>query len=373
MKKILFFFGAVGLLVSCDKTPSNQYDITGEVLGLEEGTKVYLKKNVNDTYEIADSTEVRNGKFEFVGSTDELRHAELDFGDLKSALSFILENGKIHIKFDTNSREKLSLSGTKNNDTYAEFNNTLFDKNAALNKFREDANTLFEEASASGNAKVMDSLMGVNRKHEEEYSTYLVDYMKEHKDTYIAGHILNYAAKVGLVEPEEALEIYNAFPTEIKETEHARNAKTFLDEVLKVSIGQIAPDFSAPNPEGKIVSLKESLGKVTIIDFWAAWCGPCRIENPNVVRIYEKFHDQGLNIIGVSLDRDEASWKKAIADDKLTWTQISNLAYWNDPIAKEYSIKGIPATFILDAEGKIVARNLRGEELEKKIEALLSK
>ncbi len=117
--------------------------------------------------------------------------------------------------------------------------------------------------------------------------------------------------------------------------------------------------------------MKESLGKVTIIDFWASWCGPCRAENPNVVALYNELHSKGLNIIGVSLDEDATKWKAAIAKDKLTWTQVSNLKGWKDPIALTYEVEGIPATFILDAKGNIVAKNLRGDELKAKVKELL--
>jgi thiol-disulfide isomerase/thioredoxin len=137
--------------------------------------------------------------------------------------------------------------------------------------------------------------------------------------------------------------------------------------------GQWRSDFSAPNPEGKIISLKESLGKVTIVDFWASWCGPCRQENPNVVAIYKELHSKGLNIIGVSLDKDKAKWKEAILKDKLTWNQVSNLKFWDEPIAAQYKVQSIPATFILDASGNVVAKDLRGEELRAKIIELLAK
>ncbi|TRX16325.1 TlpA family protein disulfide reductase [Flavobacterium franklandianum] len=119
--------------------------------------------------------------------------------------------------------------------------------------------------------------------------------------------------------------------------------------------------------------MKESLGKVTIVDFWASWCGPCRAENPNMVALYKEFHSKGLNIVGISLDKDATKWKEAIAKDKLTWTHVSNLKFWEEPIAIQYEVQSIPATFILDASGKVVAKDLRGEELKAKIAALLSK
>jgi len=119
--------------------------------------------------------------------------------------------------------------------------------------------------------------------------------------------------------------------------------------------------------------LKESLGKITIVDFWASWCAPCRAENPNMVALYKDFHSKGLNIVGVSLDKDANKWKEAIAKDKLNWVQVSHLKQWEEPIAAQYEVQEIPSTFILDASGKVIAKGLRGEDLRSKINELLSK
>ena len=121
-----------------------------------------------------------------------------------------------------------------------------------------------------------------------------------------------------------------------------------------------------------MVSLKESLGKVTLIDFWASWCQPCRQENSNVVSFYNEFHSKGLNIISVSLDENKGSWIKAIEEDKLTWTQVFNLKEMKDPIALQYGVTQIPTTFLLDASGKVVAIDLRGNDLKAKTKELLS-
>ncbi|EDO27536.1 predicted protein [Nematostella vectensis] len=170
---------------------------------------------------------------------------------------------------------------------------------------------------------------------------------------------------------EETEVYYNQLGKESLETTYAKNIEKTLKSMNNLSIGKKAPEFSAPSPEGKMISLKESLGKITIIDFWASWCGPCRAENPNVVAMYNKYHSKGLNMIGVSLDRDGTKWKEAIKKDGLTWAHVSNLKFWQDPIAELYNIKSIPATYILDEKGIIIAKDLRGEELEAKVKELL--
>lgn len=137
-----------------------------------------------------------------------------------------------------------------------------------------------------------------------------------------------------------------------------------LQSIKDLEIGGTAPDFTQQTPEGEDLSLSDLRGKVVLLDFWASWCGPCRRENPNVVKVYEKYKDEGFEIIGISLDRSRERWLKAIEQDGLTWKHVSDLKYWNNAVAKQYNVRSIPHTILLDEEGKIIARNLRGGRLE---------
>lgn len=139
------------------------------------------------------------------------------------------------------------------------------------------------------------------------------------------------------------------------------------------NIGDYAPVFTADTPEGGKLALADVKAEVIILDFWASWCGPCRRENPNVVRMYNKYHEKGLEIVGISLDKagQKNRWLKAIAQDKLTWKHLSNLKGWQEPIAQLYGVRSIPATYILDGDGKIIAKNLRGQALENKVAEIL--
>jgi len=181
-------------------------------------------------------------------------------------------------------------------------------------------------------------------------------------------------AAVGLLNPKNDFPFIDELVTKLNDnypgTVAILQMKQQLDEMRALSVGQPAPEIELPSPAGEMVKLSDLRGKYVLIDFWAAWCKPCRQENPNVVKLYNQYKDKGFEVFGVSLDRTKEDWVKAIADDKLTWTQVSDLKYFNSAAAELYQIQAIPATYMIDPDGKIIAKDLRGPSLENKLAEL---
>lgn len=161
--------------------------------------------------------------------------------------------------------------------------------------------------------------------------------------------------------------IFGTFSAAVKKSKAGKEFAAHLFNWKAVDIGNTAPNFSQREPDGTLVSLSDYKGKYVLIDFWASWCMPCRSENPNLVKLYNKYHSKGLEILGVSLDQYKANWIAAVKEDGLVWKQVSDLKYWKNSVAELYDVKSIPMNFLIDKEGKIIAANLRGEDVEAKI------
>jgi peroxiredoxin len=176
----------------------------------------------------------------------------------------------------------------------------------------------------------------------------------------------------GEMNAQEIEESIAALDTNVAKVPVIQELRVRAAALKAVSVGQKAPDFTLNDVDGNPVSLSSKIGsKLLLVDFWAAWCGPCRQENPNVVKVYKEFNKKGFDVFGVSLDQSKDDWVKAIADDKLTWTHVSDLQYWNNAAAKLYAVNSIPANFLLDETGTIIARNLREEDLYNKVKEIL--
>jgi peroxiredoxin len=194
------------------------------------------------------------------------------------------------------------------------------------------------------------------------------NFIKEHSNSVVAPFIL--MQLVSQLESNDVEEMVSKFAPEIDKSEYVVKLKEYIQEQKKTAIGAVAPDFTMNDTEGKPVALSSFKGKVVLVDFWASWCGPCRQENPNVVNLYKQYHGKGFEILGVSLDRGKDEWLKAIKDDNLTWTHVSDLQFWQNAAARLYGVNSIPQSYLLDKDGKIIGKGLRGEQLAKKLAEL---
>ncbi len=371
MKKVAFVFISALLAISCNNLKDNEFVISGTANGIENGKKVFLEVQTETGSLAKDTAVVTDGKFELRGTTEELDLGFVRFEKEQINMPLILEHGTIELVIVKDSLQQSTLGGTSNNDLFQKFNSDSRVISDKVVKFEKDNGATMQKAQMSQDTVTINRLLKEYRKFQEEMNVYSKKFIKDNPDAYLSVLLLENFLMRQYLTPEEVKTYFEGLDKGVQNTKSGRKIKTALKKLTQITVGMPAPDFSAPSTEGKRISLKESLGKVTIIDFWASWCAPCRAENPNVVALYKEFHDKGLHIIGVSLDKDATKWKEAITKDGLLWPQVSNLKYWKEPIALQYNVESIPATFILDAKGNIVAKNLRGDALRAKVVALL--
>jgi peroxiredoxin len=366
MKKIGLIIVLLIGFAACQTVAENTYKVTVNAEGAEDGKQVFLQKpQIGMPPKVLDTMVFKNGAVEFTGTAESPELHYLLFDGTRGILPVILEEGNITVTAHIDSLNTSKIGGTPSNDDFTAFidgTDGIREKMASIQKQGM-------EAQQKGDTLTMSTLTETFKEVQQEAREYEQNFVKTHPNSYVSLMVIQQMANSP--NSDKAAELFDGLAEELKNTEIGKALTKQFNEVKKLSVGSIAPDFSAPTPEGDTISLKSSLGKVTILDFWAAWCKPCRVENPNLVKIYDEFHKKGLSVVGVSLDRKAEDWKKAIEEDQLPWHHMSNLKFWQDPIAQLYNIKSIPATYILDAEGKIIAKNLRGEELYEKIATLL--
>ncbi|MGV3459314.1 MAG: redoxin domain-containing protein [Flavobacterium sp.] len=385
MKKYVLFLAAAGMIASCNRLAENEFEIEGKIDKSLDGKNVILEKQGGYMgFVPVDTAKVENGKFVFKGTVTDPELHFVNIEGMQGKVELILEHGEIELDVDKDSIFKTKQGGTFNNEKLNEYYTDINKIRKKMIDFQKKNQDAMMKAYKANDTVAMSKLNKVYSEISKEMQDNAYKFVEKNPKAYITVLLIKQMAGMQSKPMSEIKKYYDALDADLKKTKEGKE----LGEMIKnngmppavpqtpegdaaATPGKQAAGFSAPNPDGKTVSLKESLGKVTIIDFWASWCPPCRKENPAVVAMYKELHPKGLNIIGVSLDDNKDSWKKAIAADGLTWTHVSNLKKWNDPIAKLYGVESVPATFVLDAEGNIVARDLRGAELKAKVKELL--
>ena len=369
MKKIVFGLGLM-LAAQVGVMAQSTFHITGQLKNSQATQKIYLIY-INNNKQILDSTTVTNGAYSFTGEVTEGNPATLlDVSPMgrrpapRDIARIYLAPESISINH-VDSFANTVITGSVVNVDFKRFldeEKPYQQRKMAMAPAYQAARQAKDEAAAKSigaQAKIIDKAL--------DDSVY-APYARNHPQSPLALYALQLYAKN---DPDVPVlrSLFDGLSPAVKGSTDGKAFAEKLAVAAKTGIGSMAMDFTQNDTAGKAVTLSAFRGKYVLLDFWASWCGPCRVENPAIVSTYAKYHPKGFEILGVSLDRpgDKDKWLKAIHADKLTWTQVSDLQFWQNAVAMEYGVGSIPQNFLIDPQGKIIAKGLHGDELEKKL------
>jgi thiol-disulfide isomerase/thioredoxin len=341
------------------------YTLHGQVAGLDTGW-VFLYHPGDGP---VDSTVISKGHFDFAGSVSGPEFCHLVFKKLNRdniySMPFFVQDGALTLTGTKDSIAALVPGGAPIQEEYLVYQK----KEQSIVDWTtwEAAN---EAAKKAKNKSRTDSLDAVANEMSNRQKQLAKDYAIAHPASYVAiNEVLDYFT----YNPDAATlqSFYNGFTPEIQASRSGQLLKKALDIALVTGVGRPAPDFTQTDTKGKPIALSSLKGQYVLVDFWASWCGPCRAENPNVLKSYRAYHSKGFTVLGVSLDDEKYPWLAAIRKDDLPWMQVSDLKGWKNSAAVLYGIEGIPMNYLLDKNGTIVAKGLRGDDLEKKLAEFL--
>jgi len=369
MRRIIYLFITV-LLVSCGEKDANGIALKGEARGFADGTSIMLYQVVNNQPKVIDTFEVQKERFS--ANLPEVDQAELRLLKAEGKnnnIIFFVENEELNAHIYKDSIGASYVLGGKENELYRTYNQEI----AGINRQKAEVGQLYKQAQLEQDGIMINEYRQQNTMLTQKEQQYKRSFVKNNPNSLFSLMLVKELFGKDEMSPQQVETFIANLSPKMADNPEVGDLQRTMAAKKKASVGGVAPDFQAPDPNGNMLSLTDAMGKYTIIDFWASWCRPCRMENPNVVRVYNKYHDKGLNIISVSLDKNgqKARWLKAIEDDKMDWYHVSNLKFWQDPIARQYNVRSIPATFLLDEEGRIIDKNLRGQALENRIAQLM--
>lgn len=368
MKQLFIFLLASIILWSCSNTEQKDYNysINGTLTGDYSGNAYLYKREAGEWLKL-DSSLVENNTFRFEGTIDfpELYYIQLNNDD--QFTSFFVDKADITFAADVADFKNPTIIGSKSHDEYMLFE----EKNDVFDSQMEEAYQNMKQAGTDGDAEAekiwetkLDSI-------DAALKSFILENAKINNTSIVAAYFVlrnSYYYNEADLEP-----VVNNFDPSIAESEYVSKIAERVETLKRVAVGQPAVDFTMEDMDGNPMTLSSLQGNYLLVDFWASWCGPCRRENPNVVAAYNKYNGLGFDILGVSFDKDKDKWLEAVSNDNLTWHHVSDLKGWGNEAGKLYAVNSIPANVLLDPQGTIIAKDLRGEELLNKLEELLVK
>lgn len=355
---ILLVAALVFAMISCG--PQKEYKITGKVTGTDTGMVILQKMEEGELVNL-DSTLLKDGKFTFRGKADmpELRY--LTLRNREERIPFFIENARITIDFNIDSVVLSTVKGSAAQDVFDRFRK----KQDSVAGMMTVLSAQYKEAETAGDSLGMARIDSLYAGAEVRQKEIILSYAKENGKSVVAPYLVMRNAY--MFELNELEGVAASFDTSLQKSDYMLGLTNRIKILQKVQVGQTAPNFTMNDTLGNPFSLLSLKGKVVLVDFWASWCHPCRYENPNVVKAYNLYKAKGFDVLGVSMDRDREKWLEAVREDHLTWNHVSDLAGWQNAAGRLYGINSIPSNVLIDKDQVIVARNLRGEDLLKKL------